>query len=98
MQMTAGKPTRWRLIGWGGAILLLLLPLIAMQFTSDVAWTASDFMAFAVMLLAAGGAIELAARVMDQGLTRMLAIGAVIFAFLWLWAELAVGIFTTWGS
>ena len=44
----------WRLIGWGSATLILLGHLVAMQFTSEVNWSLSDF-AFAAALMGAVG-------------------------------------------
>ena len=38
----------WRLTLWGGVLCLLLLPLIAMQFSKEVNWTASDFVVAAI--------------------------------------------------
>jgi hypothetical protein len=32
------RGSRWRLAIWGTAALILLLPLLAMQFTDEVAW------------------------------------------------------------
>ena len=52
----------WRAIGWGGAVALLALPFVAMQFTADVNWTLSDFAAFGVMLLMVGVPLALVAR------------------------------------
>ncbi len=88
----------WRIAGWGLCAAILLAPAIAMQFTSEVNWTPGDFVVIGLMLLAAGTAIELIVRSIRSGSTRILAMIAVIGAFLWLWAELAVGVFTTWGS
>ena len=42
---------RWRPAMWGGAALLLLLPLVAMQFTREVIWDAADFAIFGTMLV-----------------------------------------------
>src|SRR4029079_19718614 len=39
----------WRVIGWGAVTILLMLPLIAMQFTTEVNCTASDFIFAAAM-------------------------------------------------
>ena len=52
----------WRIAAWSAAALLLLLPLVAMQFTDEVHWTTADFVVFGAMLACAGGAFELAAR------------------------------------
>lgn len=92
------QTTPWRMIGWGFLGALLLTPAIAMQFTSEVNWTFSDFVFAAAMFLVLGGAIEFILRAIRSGSTRLLAILAVVGAFLWLWAEFAVGVFTNWGS
>lgn len=47
----AGKGNRWRVMGWGIAAGILLLPFIAMQFTREANWTGSDFI-FAAVLIA----------------------------------------------
>ncbi len=88
----------WRIAGWGLLGALLLAPAIAMQFTSEVNWTLGDFVVAAVMFLVLGGAIEFIVRAVRNGSTRVLAIFGVVGMFLWLWAELAVGVFTDWGS
>lgn len=93
----AGTP-KWRLVGWGVLGALLLTPAIAMQFTSEVDWSSGDFLFAAVMFLALGGTIEFIVRALHRGSTRLLAILAVGGAFLWLWAEMAVGVLTDWGS
>lgn len=88
----------WRTAGWGLLGALLLTPAIAMQFTSEVDWTLGDFVFAAVMFLVLGGAIEFIVRAVRSGSTRVLAILTVVGVFLWLWAEMAVGVFTNWGS
>ena len=82
----------WRLIGWGAAVALLLLPLIAMQFSKDVVWTLGDFIAFGVMLLMVGVPLELAARLSSNWSYRGGAALALLGMFLTIWANLAVGI------
>ena len=78
--------------------LVLLVPLVAMQFTDGVVWTLLDFTAAGALLFGAGSVFVLAAR-LTKNRRRRLAIGIVIAAAaLYLWAELAVGIFTSWGS
>jgi hypothetical protein len=76
--------------------LILLIPLIAMQFTAEMNWTLFDFVAAGVLLFGTGLIFVLAAR---KARKYRAVIGLVLAAALiWLWAELAVGIFTTWGS
>ena len=77
---------------WVGAGLLLLLPAVAMQFTTEVRWDAEDFVAMGVMLLLACGSIESALRASADSAYRLGAIVAVAAAFLLLWVNLAVGI------
>lgn len=83
---------RTRLALWGGAACLLLLPLVAMQFTREVAWTPLDFVAFGAMLAGACGAFELAARVTMNRTYRAAAALALVTAFLLTWVNVAVGV------
>jgi hypothetical protein len=75
---------------------LLLIPLVAMQFTDEVDWDLIDFIVMGTMLFIAGILIDLVIRKM--GKYRVIVTIVIIVAFLWLWAELAVGLFTNWGS
>ena len=79
-----------------GTILILAIPLIAMQFTAEVQWSLSDFVIMGAIVFVAGLLLDLAIR--KAGKYRVLAALTVIAGFLWLWAELAVGVFTNWGS
>jgi len=75
--------------------LLLLIPLIAMQFTNEVNWSPFDFIVAGVLLYGTGLLIELVIRKVTK-LEHRIAICAVIFLVLVLvWMELAVGIFGT---
>jgi len=86
------RGSRWRIASWGVVALLLLLPLIAMQFTGEVNWSGADFAIFGAMLACAGGAFELAAR-MTRNTAYRAAVGvALAAAFLLVWANGAVGI------
>lgn len=91
---TASRPVlaRWRLALWGGAALLLLLPAVAMRFTAEIRWDAGDFVLFAAMLAIACGVFEAVMRLTEGRLGRWLAGGAIVAAFLLIWAELAVGL------
>ena len=74
---------------------LLLIPLIAMQFNNGVDWKIFDFLIMGVLLLGTGLLCELVLRKVKSTKWRILICGAVLFAFLLIWAELAVGIFGT---
>lgn len=82
----------WRLLGWGLAGGLLLLPLIAMQFTTEVNWTAGDFIFAGAMFGIIGGTFELAVRASGNRAYRGGAAVALATAFLLVWINLAVGI------
>lgn len=75
------------------ASLVLLLPLIAMQFTSEVHWTSSDFVVAGFLLFGTGLLIELVLRKTKKGAWRILAVLGLMLLFLLVWLELAVGIF-----
>ncbi len=76
---------------------ILLIPLIAMQFTTEVKWDEADFIVMGSLLFGVASLFVLAAR-KAQRKHRLLIGGMFIAAFLYLWAELAVGVFTNWGS
>ena len=84
---------RMRPVIWGTAALLLLLPAIAMRFTTQVDWTGSDFIAMGVMLSAACAIYELGVW-LSGNTTYRAAFGiAVVTGFLTVWVNLAVGMF-----
>lgn len=74
---------------------ILLIPLAAMQFTDEVAWTLSDFVAAGVLLSGTGLLCELVLRQVKKETDRIVMIGVVLAALFLIWAELAVGIFGT---
>lgn len=82
----------WRIAGWGFAGGLLLLPLVAMQFTDEVKWDAPDFVFMGVLVGSVGLGFELAARRSDQWAYRAAAGIALVSAFLLVWVNAAVGI------
>lgn len=83
-----------RTAGWSAVGLILLTPLAAMQFTSEVAWDAQDFLFAAVLLIGAGLLLELLLLWKARTpLVRLALAGAVVLAVLVIWAEAAVGIF-----
>jgi hypothetical protein len=86
------RGSRWRTAVWGTAGLILLLPLLAMQFTEEVAWDLADFALFGAMLFVACGTYELAARVTGSTSYRAAVGVALATAFILVWMNLAVGI------
>ena len=82
---------RWRLAAWGTASLLVLLPLVAMQFTNEVNWTLSDFVFAGLLFGTVGGLYELTVR-MSRNIAYRAGVGfALSAAFLIVWANGAVG-------
>ena len=73
--------------------LLLLTPLIAMQFTDEVNWTLPDFIAAAVLLTGTGLLCELALRKVKKTKYQIVICLVILAMLLLIWAELAVGIF-----
>ncbi len=74
-------------------VLLLFIPLIAMQFTDQVNWTLSDFVVAGSLLLGTGLLLELVVRKVSTIKYRIAICLAVLVTILLLWTELAVGIF-----
>lgn len=72
--------------------LLLLVPLSAMQFTDEVAWTVGDFIVAGVLLFGASLTHELIARKAGNTVYRIAAGVAVATAFVLIWMNLAVGL------
>lgn len=75
-----------------GTLALLLVPAIAMQFSSAVAWGPGDFAAAGLLLFAVGAAIVLAQQIKKRG-PRLLVVSVVVLVVGTVWAELAVGLF-----
>ena len=76
-------------------VVLLLIPIIAMQFTNEVNWTLFDFVVAGVVLLGTGFICELVIRKVKKTNHRILLCGVILAALLLIWIELAVGIFGT---
>ena len=76
-----------------GSLSLLLIPLIAMNYSSQVQWGVFDFLIAGVLLMGTGVAIEIVIRKIRTRNSRILVIAGVLLLLLLLWAELAVGLF-----
>ncbi|HEX8655429.1 MAG TPA: hypothetical protein VF693_09430 [Allosphingosinicella sp.] len=81
----------WRLLGWGTAAALLLLPMVAMQFTDEVNWGPFDFVFAGVLFGSVGLAFELTVRTSDNKAFRGGVAVTLAAAFLTVWVNAAVG-------
>jgi uncharacterized membrane protein (DUF4010 family) len=85
-----------RLIGIVATVaILLLIPLIAMQFTEEVKWGIADFIVAGVLLLSTGLMIEFVMRTVSSKQSRIALCMAILVVLVLIWLELAVGIFGT---
>ncbi|HTL08891.1 MAG TPA: hypothetical protein VL307_11555 [Chitinophagaceae bacterium] len=75
--------------------LVLLVPFIAMQFTSEVNWSAADFLIAAVLLGGTILACEAVIRLVRKRSVQLLLCAIVLLLLCLTWLELAVGIFGT---
>lgn len=74
-------------------VVILLIPMVAMQFTNEVNWTLSDFMVAGILLFGVITIIEIILRITKKQQYRTLLIIGILAVALLLWMELAVGIF-----
>ena len=81
----------WRIIGWGTVAALLLAPLVAMQFTSEVDWDETDFIVMGFIFGSLGLALEFMVSRSHSIAYRIASGIAVLAAFLLIWTNLAVG-------
>ena len=72
---------------------LLLLPFIAMQFTSEVNWTVFDFTLAAVLLSATALCCDWVWRKVKNSNTKIIICAVILLLMVIVWAEMAVGIF-----
>lgn len=75
--------------------LILLVPLIAMQFTDEVAWTIEDFVVAGAFLFTASVILNLVIIKIKSKNKRLWLSFIIVFVFIVIWVELAVGIFET---
>jgi len=77
------------------ALIVLLIPLVAMQLTNEVNWTVFDFITAGILLVGTGLLIELTLRLIKKPKYRLVMCAAILIFLILIWAELAVGIFGT---
>lgn len=74
-------------------LVILSIPLIAMQFTKEVNWTISDFLVMGILLFATVFTIDFVLKKFKTLKSRLILILGIVVLLALVWAELAVGIF-----
>ncbi|WP_018126637.1 hypothetical protein [Balneola vulgaris] len=80
---------------FAGVAILLMIPLVAMQFTTEVVWTFSDFLIMGVLLSLVALGCEAVLRKVTGFKQRFALLFTILTVFFLIWAELAVGIFNS---
>ena len=75
--------------------IILLIPMIAMQFTDEVNWSFLDFIIMGIMLSITGLALGIIIKKIKDYKYRNIFITMIVMIFLLTWAELGVGLFGT---
>jgi hypothetical protein len=88
IMMTLNKRLKGILLG---VAFILAIPLVAMQFTTEVNWDLFDFVVMGTLLLATGLTCEFIMRKVKNKDYRIGIIALVLVALFLIWAELAVG-------
>ncbi|HQQ82665.1 MAG: hypothetical protein U0289_14090 [Cyclobacteriaceae bacterium] len=89
------KETKRTILLFAATLTVLLVPFIAMQFTSEVNWSPGDFLVAGVLLFGAALLADLALRKIRSKGKRMAVVAIIMMALILVWIELAVGIFGT---
>ena len=74
-------------------LFLLLIPLIGLTITDEINWSLFDFIVMGSLLVLLGVGISFVSNCSKNLKNRILYIGILVLMFLFIWAELAVGIF-----
>jgi len=74
-------------------VVLLLIPFIAMNFTSEVQWTLFDFLVAGALLFGTAAACDYVLRNTRPVKFQVLFCLVILLVLFIIWAELAVGIF-----
>ncbi|MDQ3099056.1 MAG: hypothetical protein M3Q44_04905 [bacterium] len=72
---------------------VLMIPLLAMQFTDEVDWNLFDFFIIGTLLIGTGLLIVFANRTIKNTNYRVAVVFTLVIALILTWMELSVGIF-----
>ena len=76
-------------------VIILLIPLVAMQFTSEVNWSITDFIIAALLLFGTAFGLDFLSRKINSRKIKVILAFLVLALFILIWIELAVGIFNS---
>tara|TARA_R110002111_G_scaffold206745_1_gene271040 strand:+ start:81 stop:371 length:291 start_codon:yes stop_codon:yes gene_type:complete len=76
-------------------VLILLIPLVAMQFSSEVNWTLMDFIIAGFLLFGTGLILDLISKKIKKKGNRIVLFIIILGLLILVWLELAVGVFGT---
>lgn len=74
-------------------VVLLSVPLIAMQFTLEVNWTVFDFLVAGLLLIINALSIEFVLQKCKSKTRKIMICSIILLVLFLIWIELAVGIF-----
>lgn len=74
-------------------VVLLSVPLIAMQFTLEINWTVFDFLVAGLLLIITALSIEFVLRKCKSKIRKIMICSIILLVLFLIWIELAVGIF-----
>lgn len=77
-------------------VLILSIPAFLNHFTEEVNWSPGDFIVAALLLSVLASLVLFISRKVSQPRRRNLLYLAVVLLFMFIWAELAVGIVSDW--
>lgn len=72
--------------------MILLIPLIAMQYTVEVNWSIGDFIVMGILLFGTGAAFVILTAYSNNAIYKVAMLFAVGSTFLMIWSNLAVGL------
>lgn len=73
-------------------VFVLMVPLVAMQFTEEVNWGLEDFIIIGVLLIGTGLIYEFGVKPIRNSSYRLIAGVTLVVALFLIWAQLAVGL------
>lgn len=80
------------------AIVFLLIAFLVNKIINGWNWDYFDFIIAGILIFITGLVIEVLNKLIKNKIFKYITVLIILAGFLWIWAELAVGVFTNWGS